>query len=106
MFYGLQQLSIGEVISSFRDLSIVGVVITVVWKARGVYETVQDFFARVMTHMDTMEQFAQVAVKNHLHHIEQDLKVLSGRKTNYSGDVVEFSEGHAVHDGLSSIIEA
>ena len=59
-----------------------------------------------MKHMDTMEQFAQVAVRHHLHHIEQDLKVLSGRKTNYSNDAVEFVEGHVVHEMSSPITEA
>lgn len=106
MFVGLQQLSIGEVISSLRDLSIFGVVITAVWKARGIYENVQSFFTRVTNHMDTMEQFAQVAVRNHLYHIEQDLKVLSGRKANYSNDAVEFVEGHVVHEMSSPITEA
>ena len=68
--------------------------------------TYKVFSARVMNHMDTMEQFAQVAVRNHLHHIEQDLKVLSGRKTNYSNDAVEFVEGHVVHEMSSPITEA
>lgn len=101
MFYGLQQLSIGEVISSVRDLSIFGVVITVVWKARGVYETVQNFFTRVIKHMDTMENFAHVAVKNHLQHIEQDLKVLAGRKTNYSDDVVEVVQSESLSTAVT-----
>src|SRR5271154_2153257 len=96
MFYGLQQINIGEVISSLRDLSIFGIVITFVWKARGVYETVQSFFTRVIKHMDTMEEFAQVAVKNHLQHMERDLRVLAGRKTNYSGDVVEVVESESL----------
>lgn len=73
-------LTLGQVSSAIRDLSIVAVLVTISWKARGIYETATQFFDRVTKHMDSMENFARTVVDNHLYHIEMDLKTLSGRK--------------------------
>ena len=105
MFYGIQQLTVGEVTSTLRDFAIIGAMFPVfkfVWKIRGMYESIQNFFTRVTKHMDTMENFAQVAVRNHLNHMERDLRFLAGRTHNYDsasfatiGEEVEIADAEA-----------
>jgi len=77
-------LTLGQVSSAIRDFSIVIVLIVSVWKARGIFEDVSNFFTRVIKHMDSMESFARTVMDNHLLHIEQDLKTLSGRQDDIS----------------------
>lgn len=72
-------LTLGQVSSSLRDFTVVGVLITVAWKSRGIYDTGKNFFERLTTHMDVMEAGMKTLLTNHLTHIEQDLKKLSGR---------------------------
>lgn len=74
------QLTLGQVSSTLRDLTVVGVFITAAWKSRGLYDAAKDFFERLTTHMDVMEEGMQTLLTNHLTHIEKDLKTLSGRK--------------------------
>lgn len=76
-------ITLGQVSSTARDLSIVGTLIVIAWKARGVYESAANFFKRTSDHMDKMEHFAKAVVDNHLKHIEADLKILSGRRYEY-----------------------
>lgn len=70
-------ITLGQVSSTFRDLSIVGTLAVTVWKARGVYESVSRFFERTVKHMDLMEGFATSVVDNHLKHIEGSLRSFS-----------------------------
>ena len=74
--------TLGQVSSTARDLSIVGFLMGAAWKGRGIYESVSGFVTRVIRHMDLMEKFADATVNNHLKHIEDDLRTLSGRKDN------------------------
>lgn len=80
MYFDPAQLTLGQVSSALRDFTIVGVLLTASWKARGGYEFVKNFFQRLTTHMDVMERGMQTLLNNHLTHIENDLKTLSGRK--------------------------
>lgn len=73
-------LTLGQVSSTVRDFSIVGTLVVVVWKTRGVYEAASNFFVRTMKHMDTMETFATTVVDNHLKHIESDLRKMVRRQ--------------------------
>lgn len=73
-------LTFGQVSGTLRDFAIVGFLITVVWKSRGVYENVKDFFERLTKHMDVMETGMKTLLTNHLAHIEKDLKTLAGRR--------------------------
>lgn len=77
-------MTLGQVSSFFRDFSIVGTLMVVVWKSRGFYGTVSNFFERITRHMDVMEHGMKTLLTNHLSHIEADLKMLSGRKSEYS----------------------
>lgn len=79
-------LTLGQISSFFRDFTIVGVLLTSAWKTRGLYESVRHFFGRLTTHMDVMENGMATLLTNHLHHIEQDLKFLSGRKETDSAE--------------------
>lgn len=78
------QLTLGQVSSALRDFTVVGVLLTVAWKSRGIYDSAKDFFERLTTHMDVMEDGMQTLLTNHLTHIEKDLKTLSGRKDEKS----------------------
>lgn len=77
-------LTLGQVSSTLRDLSIVGILVGASWRLRGVYEKVSQFFERMTTHMDVMEAGMDTLLTNHLTHIEGDLKTLSGRKDDNS----------------------
>ena len=73
-------VTIGQVSSTVRDLSIVAVLVSVSWKARGMYETVTDFFERTTKHMDVMESGMKTLLTNHLAHIEADLSKMAHRQ--------------------------
>lgn len=70
-------VTFGTVSSFVRDFSIVGTLIVIVWKARGVYESITKFFERTTTHMDVMERDMQALLTNHLPHLELELKSMS-----------------------------
>lgn len=89
MYFDPATLTLGAVSSFVRDFAIVGTLVTLVWKARGVYETVSKFFERMATHMDVMEGGMQTLLTNHLAHIEKDLKTLSDRKTDKHDPLLE-----------------
>ncbi len=77
-------MTLGQVSSTIRDFSIVGVLIVGVWKARGVYEDISDVFERFTTHMDTMEDGMAKLLTNHLAHIERDLSSMAQRQVRAS----------------------
>lgn len=84
------QLTLGQVSSALRDFTVVGVLLTIAWKTRGVYEQVKNFFERLTTFMDTMEEQStfisegmRTLLSNHLTHIEADLKSISGREHDF-----------------------
>lgn len=76
----INQLSVGEVVSTFRDvLTILGIVV-VGWKARDIFQDAKEFFADIKefikdsrSFMDRMDKVANVAVNNHLRHIEESV---------------------------------
>lgn len=89
------QITLGQASGVARDFTIVGVIISLVWKARGwlakgerLYERSVQFIDRVSTHMTIMENFSNKALNNHLAHMQHDLRVLSGRKA----DVIEVDD--------------
>jgi hypothetical protein len=88
-------LTLGQVASAIRDFSIVAVLLTAVWKARGVYESITSFFERVTNHIDTMEKFADTVVNNHLRHLEADIRKIARnqvRATNAEQDEYEIED--------------
>lgn len=92
-------VTLGQLSSAVRDWAIVGALLGFVWKARGWFAKVENllddgrtFITRVSDHMTQMETFADRALNNHLAHMQHDLRVLSGRKS----DVIE------VHDSVGS----
>lgn len=74
------QLTLGQVSSALRDFAVVGFLIGVAWKSRGWYELAKDFFERLTTHMDTMEDGMRTLLTNHLTHIEKDLRKMAYRQ--------------------------
>jgi hypothetical protein len=70
-------ITLGQMSSAVRDLSIVGTLVLGSWKVRGAYEAVTHFFDRVTKHMDVVENNISVLMTNHLSHIEDSLKQMS-----------------------------
>jgi hypothetical protein len=77
-------VTLGQVSSTVRDLSIVVAVISAVWKARGMYEVVTDFFERTTSHMDKMEAGMDKLLTNHLAHIEASVEKMAHRQVRAS----------------------
>lgn len=84
-----------------REISIICGIVVVGWRARGVYQTVDNFVEAVKTHMKTMEGFALRmegfalrAETNHLKHIEQYLYrlVINGPRPISNPDLVAAEE--------------
>jgi len=73
-------LTLGQVSSALRDFTVVGVLITISWKSRGVYEAAKNFFERLTTHMEIMESGMKTLLNNHLVHIESSLKKMAYRQ--------------------------
>lgn len=84
-----------------KDWAILGILISVVWRARGLYSKAERLFDgslafinRVDLHMTRMELVADKITNNHLAHMEHDLRLMSGRKS----DVIETDESfHSTH---------
>jgi len=66
-------LTLGQISSTLRDFTVIGVLVTITWKSRGLYEGGRDFFNRLTTHMAVMETGMEKLLNNHLAHIQQDL---------------------------------
>ena len=82
-------VTLGQISSFVRDFAIVGTLIGLSWKARGVYEAVTQFFTRTMKHMDVMESGMQTLLTNHLAHIEEAItKMTNNQARVLSGEEV------------------
>ena len=95
MYFDPAQLTLGQVSSALRDFTVVGVLLTVSWKARGMYEHLTQFFLRLTKHMDLMERGMRTLLENHLTHIERDLDSLARRQVRATD---EESAAYAVLD--------
>jgi hypothetical protein len=73
-------ITLGQISSSVRDFAIVGTLVTLSWKARGVYEAITQFFTRTVKHMDLVENSLNVLLTNHLAHIENSLDKMSANQ--------------------------
>jgi hypothetical protein len=85
------QMSVGEFISSIRDIIFIFGTLTVGWKVRSWVQPVFDFFKRTNeffdlseAHIKRVESGMQVLLNNHLSHIQSDLGHLSGREPRHS----------------------
>jgi hypothetical protein len=90
MFIDPTSITLGQVSSVVRDLTIVAILWKTAWAIRGLYGDVKAFFDRVTQHMTRMERFATIVLNNHLKHIERDLKTLSGRQDD-AADALDIS---------------
>jgi hypothetical protein len=86
----LDQVTIGQIITYGRDLSIAGVILKLGWEARGVIESLKTFGADVHSFMgsvnsklDTLNQNVNLAMTNHLPHFQEHLELIaSGKAAN------------------------
>lgn len=77
----VSQMTVGEVISTVRDLVAIGFLTVLGWKARGIFQIAKESVQEVRDFMKRMDKFANEAVNNHLLHIEKNLDILASRKT-------------------------
>lgn len=54
-----------------RDLSIIGALFVVAWRARGIWDTVTEFIKKIQDFMTTMTTHADTLVNNHIKHLEE-----------------------------------
>ena len=73
-------LTLGQVSSALRDFTVIGFLLTIAWKSRGVYEAAKNFFKRLTTHMEVMETGMNTLLHNHLFHMEADLRTMAHRQ--------------------------
>lgn len=83
----LTQMTVGELLSSLRDITLIFSMLTVGWKVRAWVQPGIDFFKRANkffdlgeAHIQRVEAGMNVLLNNHLHHIQSDLGHLSGRQ--------------------------
>lgn len=81
----IEEIKLGEIITYLRDLSILAVILTFGWKARGFWQAVTDTKARIFKHMDIMEAGLETLLSNHLPHIEEDLEALNASLSKDDG---------------------
>jgi hypothetical protein len=65
------------VLGWLREVSIIGILLGISWKARGIWDAASLFLDRIEKHMAHMETFADTVVDNHLKHIERSLDKLT-----------------------------
>lgn len=98
-------IEVGNIFAILRDGAFAFGILVFGWKARDFFQPIFTFFSRANQHMTTVEETMvsqsqtmsrleagmSVAMNNHLRHIEHDIRVLSGRKTNdiSNDDMVE-----------------
>jgi hypothetical protein len=95
MMFDPAALTLGQVSSALRDFTVVGVLLTIAWKTRGLYEEAKDFFNRLTTHMDVMETGMNTLLTNHLFHIEKELTEMRRRQiraTDYEQSQYELED--------------
>lgn len=103
MFDPSSTVTLGQTISTLKDGAFIVGIVVLGWKARGLVQPLIDFFARAKQHMEIMETGmtglridVTTLLNNHLSHIEQDLKTLSGRKEGYV---------HALSESVDPMLE-
>lgn len=83
----LSQMTLGELLSNLRDITVILGTLTIGWKLRSWLQPLYDFFKRANkffelseSHIQRVESGMQVLLNNHLSHIQSDLGHISGRE--------------------------
>ena len=75
--------STAQVLTEFfgyaRDLSVVGFIILVAWKARGMWDTANGFIESVQVFMKAVTESTDLLVNNHLKHIQDSAARIEGK---------------------------
>jgi hypothetical protein len=79
-------MTVGEVISSLRDISVIVGIAVFGWKARSWFQPVIEFFSelkqfivRANQHMTLVEQGMAVLLENHMAHIQKSVEEIQSR---------------------------
>lgn len=59
-----------------RDLSVIGFIILVSWKARGIWDGITGFIDKVSCFMVKMDEHADILVHNHLKHLQDSANMI------------------------------
>jgi len=93
--------SVTDVLSALRDVAVIGGVLSLVWKARGMWEDGRQFIKSIKVFMETMSASTQTILNNHLFHIEQsgeqikkDLKEQTQLLKDIKNDAKQTQGGH------------
>jgi hypothetical protein len=85
----LDQVTLGQLITYGRDLSIAGVILKLGWEARGVVQSIKtfgsdvhNFMASVNSKLDSLNANVNLAMTNHLPHFEEHLGNIAGKTAN------------------------
>lgn len=62
-----------------RDLTVIGFIILLSWKARGSWDSITAFIDRVTNFMNEMTNHADTLVTNHLSHLQKSADQISGK---------------------------
>jgi hypothetical protein len=76
-------MTVGEAVSTLRDITIIVGLVLSGWKARDWFQPVFDFFKNANQFMVDMRRDMQTLLTNHLSHIESDLRHMTGRTSDY-----------------------
>lgn len=90
----IDQMTIGELASTLRDLTAVVAMITIGWKTRDWLQPIFDFFKRANGFMTSMENNMNILLNNHMKHIESDIRRMSGRDYDHFDEPEVLSRTH------------
>lgn len=94
-------LTLGQVSSVLRDFTVVGVLLTIAWKSRGIYEDAKNFFKRLTHHMDFVETSLTTLLTNHLTHLEADIRKIARHQVRAVGaEQYEYFEDSQISKSL------
>ena len=82
-----------EVFGYARDLSVIGFVILIAWKARGPWDSVINFIDRVTEFMDIMKDHADTLVTNHLKHLQESADRIEKKLADQTELLTEIKNG-------------
>lgn len=90
----IDQMTIGQLASTLRDLTAVVSMVVIGWKTRDWFQPIFDFFKRANNFMTSMERNMDILLNNHMRHIESDVRRMSGREYDHYDEPEVLSGTH------------
>lgn len=90
----LGQMSVGELVSTLKDIGFFVAFVIAGWKARAIVQPAIDFFVtakatmeRANEHFVIVEEGLETLLTNHVAHIEADIAKLAGRDITHQDQI-------------------